>query len=152
MKYNEKFGVKDLLNNERLSNLFPQFTKGYKLEEEIAQYICRFFNGNIEDDSIKIVGNHKKVLKQVNEFKHLIEELYNRTALVERYMHSNAKLITPFQSIKQLQELQDGSEKLDALEIVVENFKYNPNFIENTPKSYVFIRCQNKWLKKVGRL
>lgn len=164
MQYNERFGMKDLFMNRELKGIFPQFSKKDKLknvysyewvEKKIADYLKSVFGGRKSGDSIVIKGKFKDKFKQIKAMQKMIEDMFNNIPAITKNIRHDTKLITPFQSIAQLKEIRTPEKKIAAMQIVLDNLNYNPNFqsqdrfrSEILPNDYY--RRQDIWLKLVG--
>ena len=164
MQFNEKFGMKDLFMNKELKGIFPQFTRKDKLqnvysfewvENKVANYIKSVFGGRKSGDEITIPGKYKERYKEIKGMKQLIEDMFNNMPAITKNIRHNTKLITPFQSIEQLKEIQDPHKKIAAMQIIFDNLNYNPDFksqnrFRSEYLSNDYYRRQQIWLKMVG--
>lgn len=164
MQFNDKFGMQDLFMNKELKGLFPQFTKQDKLqnvysfewvEKKVASYIRSVFNGKMQGGEIIINGKYKDKFKEISAMKQLIEDMFNNMPAITKNIRKNTRLITPFQCIDQLKEMQDPKHKIMAMQIIFDNLNYNPDFqSQNRFSSQVmtndYYKRQNIWLSAVG--
>lgn len=163
MQYNDKFTMKDLFMNKELKNLFPQFTKkdGLKnvysfewINKKVEDYLKKTFNGRKSGDEIIIKGKFKEKFKQIKGMQGLIENLFNNMPAITKNIRKNTKLITPFQCVDQLKQIDDPIKKMQAMQIIFDNLNYNPDFQSENRftkiKDKAFIRKQEQWLKSVG--
>lgn len=164
MQFNEKFGMKDLFMNKELKGLFPQFTRRDKLqnvysfewiEKKVAEYIKSVFGGRMSNGEIIIKGKFKEKFNAIKAMQGLMEDMFNNMPAITKNIRSNTKLITPFQSIEQLKEIQSPEKKIAAMQIIFDNLNYNPNFkSQNRFRSEImpndYYRRQQMWLKMVG--
>lgn len=164
MQYNNKFGMQDLFMNKQLKSLFPQFTKkeGLKnfysfewVNKKVEDYLKNVFGGRKSGDEIIIKGKYKDKYKQIKGMQKLIEDMFNNIPAITKNIRKNTKLITPFQCVDQLKEIQDPQKKIQAMQIIFDNLNYNPDFQSQnrfaslSGKKDFDIR-QEKWLKSVG--
>lgn len=164
MQFNEYFSMKDLFMNKELKGLFPQFTQADRLQnvysfdwvdKKVAEYINEVFNGKIIDGVIIINGKFKQKFKEISAIQQVIEDLFNNMPAITKNIRSNTSLITPFQCIQQLKEIQEPLQKVMVMQIVFDNLNYNPacksedrfssGFLEND-----YYKRQALWLKNVG--
>lgn len=164
MQFNDKFGMKDLFMNKELKGLFPQFTKkdGLKnvysyewVEKKVAEYIKSVFNGRISGGEIIIKGKFKEKFKQIQSMKKLIEDMFNNMPAITKNIRKNTKLLTPYQCVDQLKEIQEPQKKIAAMQIIFDNLNYNPDFqSQNRFSSQImsndYFKRQDIWLKSVG--
>ncbi len=164
MQFNEKFGMKDLFMNRELRGVFPQFTKKDRLQnvysfewvdKKVAEYLKNVFGGRKSGDSIVIPGKFKEKFKQIKAMKTMLEDMFNNMPAITKNIRHNTKLITPFQSISQLKEIQTLEQKVAVMQIVLDNLNYNPNFkSQDRFRSGIFpndyYRRQDIWLNSVG--
>ena len=156
--------MKDLFMNKELKGIFPQFTRKDKLqnvysfewvENKVENYIKSVFGGRKSGDEIIIPGKYKERYKEIKGMKQLIEDMFNNMPAITKNIRHNTKLITPFQSIEQLKEIQDPHKKIAAMQIIFDNLNYNPDFksqnrFRSEYLSNDYYRRQQIWLKMVG--
>jgi len=164
VQFNDKFGLKDLFMNKELKGLFPQFKKKDRLqnvysfewiEKKIADYIKSAFNGRKSGDEIIIPGKFKDKFKEIKAMQTMLEDMFNNMPAITKNVRKNTKLITPFQCVEQLKEIQDPRKKIQAMQIVLDNLNYNPDFqSQNRFRSEImphdYYRRQQIWMKTVG--
>lgn len=164
MQFNNKFGMKDLFMNRQLKNIFPQFTRQDKLqnvykfewiEKKVAEYIKNVFNGRMSNGEIIIRGKFKDKFKEIKAMQTLIEDMFNNMPAITKNVRKNTKLITPFQCVEQLKEINEPSKKLQVMQIVMDNLNYNPDFQSQDrfrskylPNDYY--KRQQIWMNQVG--
>lgn len=164
MKFNNRFTMQDLFMNKELKGLFPQFTKKDKLQnvysfewvdKKVAEYIKSVFNGRIKNGEVIIKGKHKERYKQIKAMQGLIENLFNNMPAITKNIRKNTRLVTPFQCVDQLKNIQDPVKKMEALQIVFDNLNYNPDFqsqnrFSNSTIFNSYYKQQTMWMKMVG--
>jgi len=159
MQFNDKFGMQDLFMNKELKGLFPQFTKKDKLqnvysfewvENKVANYIKSVFNGRMVGGEIIINGKFKDKFKEISAMKQLIENMFNNMPTITKNMRHNTRLLTPFQCVDQLKEIQDPKGKMIAMQIVFDNLMYNDNFKYNGVKGIDYDKRKKAWKNSVG--
>lgn len=164
MQYNDKFSMQDLFMNKELKKLFPQFTKkdGLKnvysyewIDKKVEEYLKNAFGGRKSGDEIIIKGKFKERFKQIKGMQTMIEDLFNNMPAITKNIRWNTKLITPFQCVDQLKNITDPQKKIQAMQIVIENLTYNPDFqsqnrFRSEIKSLSYYQRQDLWLKSVG--
>ena len=164
MQFNTKFTMKDLFMNKELKNLFPQFTKkdGLKnvysyewVEKKVADYIQSVFGGYKNGDKIIVKGDYKDTFNQLRSMKSLIEDMFNNMPAITKNIRKNTKLITPFQCVDQLKKIQDPHQKMQAMQIILDNLNYNPDFqsqnrFRNNTMTSNYYKRQEIWLRLVG--
>lgn len=164
MQFNDKFGMKDIFMNRELKGIFPQFSNEDKLknvynfewiENKVAEYLKEVFNGRISNGEIIIPGKFKQKFKEIKAMKTMLEDMFNNMPAITKNVRRNTKLITPFQCVEQLKEIQDPRKKIQAMQIVLDNLNYNPDFksqdrfrSEIMPNDY--FRRQQIWKDTVG--
>lgn len=164
MQFNEKFGMKDLFMNKELKGIFPQFNKKDRLqnvysfqwvENKIAQYIKQVFNGYIRNGDVYVRGKYRQTYKEIKAMKQVLEDMFNNMPAITKNIRKNTKLITPFQCVDQLKEIQDPKKKLMAMQIVFDNLNYNPDFQSQNRFSTLatrtdYFKRQQIWMQAVG--
>ncbi len=164
MQYNDKFGMQDLFMNKELKSIFPQFTRqdGLKnvysfawIDKKVEDYIKNTFGGRRVGDEIIINGKFKEKFKQIKGMQTLIEDMFNNIPAITKNILKNTKLITPFQCIDQLKQIQDPMKKVQVMQIIFDNLNYNPDFqsenrFRSERKPFDYYKRQEMWLKKVG--
>ncbi len=164
MKFNNRFTMQDLFMNKELKGLFPQFTKKDKLQnvysfewvdKKVAEYIKSVFNGRIKNGEVIIKGKHKERYKQIKAMQGLIENLFNNMPAITKNIRKNTRLVTPFQCVDQLKNIQDPVKKMEALQIVFDNLNFNPDFqsqnrFSNNTIFNSYYKQQTMWMKMVG--
>ena len=160
MKCNDRFSMKDLFMNKELKGVFPQFTKKEtmqkninmeQIEKKVASYIKSVFNGRMSGGEIIIKGKYKEKFKQIKALVPTLESMFDNYSKITENIRNNARLITPFFSVEQLKAFEDPKKKLMAMQIVLDNILYNPEFQKNNqPVSNEYLKRQQKWLKSVG--
>lgn len=158
-----KIKMRDLFQNPEMSNVFPQFTKDDKLQnvysfdwvdKKVKEYLKSALNAQIVGDSIIVNGKKENVLKDVQRLKWTIEAFFNNLPSITKNIRRNTEVIMPCK-LKQLKTLQTQEQKLAALNLVLDNLNYNPDFKSlNSVKVYntklSFNERQVLWQEKVG--
>ena len=137
MQFNDKFSIKDIFMDKELKGLFPQFNKKDKLknvysyewiEDKIANYIKSVFNGRMSNGEIVIKGKFKQRFQEIKALQNVIEDMFNNLPAITKNIRNNTRLITPFQCKEQLKGLKNPRQKIMAMQIVLDNLNYNPEF------------------------
>lgn len=157
MRYNNKFRMRDLFLNSQLSNVFPQFDKQYhsylEIERKALEYLKSILNGKITSkNQLTVKGKHNDILQRVRNLQALIEGFFNNTSAIEYGIRNNSKLYLPYISLKQIAELDTIEKKQSALQDVLDNILYNPEFQGQNfkPATLAYLKRQNEWKKKVS--
>ncbi len=162
-KYNRRFSMQDLFMNNELKNIFPQFTHRDKLQNvynfewvnnKVENYLLNALGGYKQNGNIVVYGKYKDQLNKVKNLQPFIETMFNNIPAITKNIRKNTKLITPFQSIEQLKNMQDPLKKLQAMQIIFDNLNYNPDFETenriNKLQTKDYLKKQEKWLTSVG--
>lgn len=164
--YKQRIGAKELLQNNELASVLPQFT-GLALQnvysfKEVRKRVRDYIVGVYGNRVLKVAGNYiwisgkkETVIKQLKELKELVEAFYNATPSIVKNIRRNTKLVLPYESISEIKELKTVQQKITLLKRVLENVTYNPNFHSegkiNIPwKGKDFEQKQKLWKKRVG--
>ncbi len=161
MRYNNYFSVKDLFMNKNLSSVFPQFTKSDNygdvrnndwIENKMKTYLAKILGGRIRDGVIIVNGKFQEKKNQIIALVPIIKQLFNNLPSVFfNAKKATKRLLTPFISIDQIKENVSIQQKATILQIILDNFKYNPDFVnKNAKKPHGFYKAQKAWFKKVG--
>lgn len=157
MRYNTLFKMQDLFMNPKLANIFPQFDKNTRnvysfadIERRVKEYLKNVLKGATEgQDGLIVNGNKRVVLRQVRGLKTAIEALFNNIPSIAKNLRGNTKLYLPYATLGQIASLSTFEEKLKAIQAIIENLRFNPDF--NTVQSIQanYQRKQNIWKRKV---
>ncbi len=161
---NNNIRMKDLFQNPNMASVFPQFTKDDKLQNvytfswvdaKIKDYLKHCLNAQIQGDEVIVEGKKNAVLKTVQTMKWTIESFFNNLPNITKNIRHNTALYMPVRDLRELQNLTTQEQKLAALNIVLDNLNYNPDFgslnsvkVYNTTMS--FFQRQSLWQNKVG--
>ena len=153
--------MQDLFQNRKLASVLPQFYKkdGLKnvysfnwVEDKVTKYLKNVLKARVVDDELVIRGKHKDRLKEVKRLKVVIESMFNNMPSITKNIRKNTRLILPIQNIESLREIKTLDGKLNIMELVLENVKYNPDFQTKQKITPLYLKEQKRWLKKVGLL
>lgn len=162
MRYNNLLSMRDLFMNPKLGNVFPQFERSVpvqnvysfaEVERRVLNYLQAALGGQITGrDELVVRGKYKTVLRQVNALKSAAEELFNSMPSIAKNLRKNTRLYTPFASAGQLEDMNDPQSKTAAMRVVLDNIRYNPDFVTKggAAETAGYIRRQQLWKKKVG--
>ena len=161
MQYNNKFTMQDLFQNRKLANVLPQFYKkdGLKnvysfqwVEDKVKRYLKVVFKAKVVDDTLVIRGNHREKIKEIKRLKTVIESMFNDMPSITKNIRKNTKLILPIDNLESLKQVKTMDGKLQIMEFVLDNVKYNPDFQTKQKITPLYLKEQRRWLKKVGLL
>lgn len=159
MIYNT-FSMRDLFANPEMQDVFPQFAGKLQnvysfaaVEKRIKSYLKNAFSARESSDGGLIVrGKHMDVLKKVTAMKTTLENLFNNTPAIVKNIRSNSKVYLPYTTTLQVANLKTPAQKIRALNYVLENINYNPDFrsMNRIKAPTPFEIRQKRWEKKVG--
>ena len=159
MQYNNQFTMQDLMQNRKLASVLPQFYKkgGLKkeyrfhwMQEKITKYLKGVLGGRVQNSVLVVKGNHREKLKEIKRLKAVLESLLNDIPSIAQNIQKNTRLLLPIENLEQVRERKTVKEKLQILEWILENIKYNPDFQINKKTTPLYLKEQKRWLKKVG--
>lgn len=160
MIYSNRFKLRDLFMNPRLEKIFPQFNENEphasaqslkKMRERVKQFVVTALNGCVTgENEITVKGQHKQVLARVKRLAPLLEQTYGNLDKINRHLKTNTKLYTPFKSVAELEGIKTFQKRLFALQAVLDNLTYNPNFQSGSGGSPSYLRAQDEWKKRVN--
>lgn len=156
--------MQDLFMNPALKNILPQFGRKEPVQQvysfaeqkrQIKEYLRGLFSAVQSGDMLKVKGKQPKVLKQVQEIRTTIEQLFNSMPSISKNIRANTHVYMPFATIKQMQDISTADGKIRALRAILDNINYNPNFksmntITRDIPQMNFYRMQAQWMREVG--
>jgi enolase len=163
--YNNNFTLADLMMNPRMKGIFPQFgvntpvQQVYSFAEQTRQ-VKEHLRGLIKaskaaNGDLIVRGDHPQVMARIESAKAAIEQLFNAMPSISKNLKSGTKLYMPYATKEQMKGLTDFDAKITALQAVVDNINFNPNFkttektIERNIPSKNFRDEQRKWQQRV---
>lgn len=162
--WNNNFTLSDLMMNPKMKGVFPQFGKSqpvlqvYSFAEQTRQ-VKEHLRGLLKatkasSGELRVKGTQSEVMTRVNAAKATIEQLFNSMPSISKNLRSGAKLYMPFATHEQVHNLTDFDAKLTALQAVVDNIKYNPDYANRSQvrQTAAFGSEQKKWQEKVGMI
>ena len=161
MQYNNKFTMQDLFQNRKLANVLPQFYKkdGLKnvytfqwVEEKITSYLKGVLKAKVIGEELIVKGKHKDKLKEIKRLKSVIESMFNDMPSITKNIRKNTRLILPIDNLESLKQVKTMDGKLQIMEFVLDNIKYNPDFQTKQKITPLYLKEQRRWFKKVGLL
>lgn len=161
MRFNNNFSVKNLFMNKELASVFPQFSKSDNysdvrnndwVERKMQAYLVKMLGGKMRQGDIILNGTKQEKMSEIMALIPIVQQLFNKLPSVfNGALSPTKKLWTPFISIDQIKENTSLRQKVSILQIVLDNFKYNPDFEQKTEKkTHGFYKAQKEWMKKVG--
>lgn len=163
-EYNRNIRMRDLFMNAKMSNIFPQFGAGERLqnvyshaktEERVQKYLVAALNGKITPDGdIAVNGKHAAVLARVRALQAVIESFINNTPKIVQALRKNTPLYLPYATLKQLEQTKSTAAKIKAMREIMANFQYNTdcdalNSVKHE-KPEQFAKNKRAWETKVG--
>lgn len=151
--------MQELFQNRKLANVFPQLYKrdGLKnvysfkwVEEKVKSYVKSVFRAKVVGEELIIRGKHRDRLKEIKRLKTVIESMFNTMPSITKNIRKNTRLLLPIESVEELKQVKTMEEKLQVMEWILENIKYNPNFQTKQKSTPLYIKEQKRWMKKVG--
>ena len=102
MNYKKLIGAKELLQNNQLANVLPQFTgialrnvySFVEIRKRVRDYIVGIYGNRVikvSGNFIWIKGKKETVLKQVREIKELVEKFFEATPSIVKNIRKNTK-------------------------------------------------------------
>ena len=161
MQYNNKFTMQDLFQNRKLASVLPQFYKkdGLKnvysfnwVEDKVTKYLKSVLKARLVDDELVIRGKHREKIKEIKRLKTVIESMFNNMPSITKNIRKNTRLILPIENLDELKQIKTMDGKLNIMELVLENVKYNLDFQTKQKITPLYLKEQKRWLKKVGLL
>lgn len=164
MEWNKNFTLSDFLMDPKMKGVFPQFGRTqpaqvYSFAEQTRQ-VKAHLRGLLRataapNGDLRVKGNQQEVLNRVQAAQVAIEQLFNAMPTISSNIRSGSKLYMPYATRAQIQELTEFDDKVKAIQSVVDNIKYNPDFKskytttrDNTDPN--FKKEQAAWQKRVG--
>lgn len=161
MQYSNKFTMQDLFQNRKLANILPQFYKrdGLKnvysfqwVEEKVKSYVKSVLRAKIVGEELIVRGKHREKIKEIRRLKTVIESMFNAMPSITKNIRRNTRLLLPIESVEEFKQVKTMEGKLQVMEWIVENIKYNPEFQTKQKSTSLYIKEQKRWMKKVGIL
>lgn len=161
MQYSNKFTMQDLFQNRKLANILPQFYKrdGLKnvysfqwVEEKVKSYVKSVLRAKIVGEELIVRGKHREKIKEIRRLKTVIESMFNTMPSITKNIRRNTRLLLPIESVEEFKQVKTMEGKLQVMEWIVENIKYNPEFQTKQKSTSLYIKEQKRWMKKVGIL
>lgn len=151
--------MQELFQNRKLANVFPQLYKrdGLKniysfqwVEEKITSYLKGVLRAKIVGEELIVRGKHRDRLKEIKRLKTVIESMFNTMPSITKNIRKNTRLLLPIESVEEFKQVKTMEGKLQVMEWILENIKYNPNFQTKNKITPLYIKEQRRWMKKVG--
>lgn len=161
MQYSNKITMQELFQNRKLANILPQFYKrdGLKnvysfqwVEEKITSYLKGVLRAKIVGEELIVRGKHREKIKEIRRLKTVIESMFNTMPSITKNIRKNTRLLLPIESVEEFKQVKTMEGKLQVMEWILENIKYNPNFQTKQKSTPLYIKEQKRWMKKVGIL
>lgn len=161
MQYSNKITMQELFQNRKLANILPQFYKrdglknvySYKwVEEKVKSYVKSVLRAKIVGEELIVRGKHRDRLKEIKRLKTVIESMFNTMPSITKNIRKNTRLLLPIESVEEFKQVKTMEGKLQVMEWILENIKYNPNFQTKNKITPLYIKEQKRWMKKVGIL
>ena len=153
--------MQDLFQNRKLKNILPQFYKkdGLKnvysfrwVEEKIASYLKSVFKAKVVDDKLIVQGKKREKIEAIKQFKGILEDMFNNIPSLTKNIRKDTRLLLPIDNLESLKQAKTVGDKLQIMEYVLDNIKYNPDFQTKQKVTPLYVKEQRQWLKKVGIL
>lgn len=161
MQYSNKITMQELFQNRKLANILPQFYKrdglknvySYKwVEEKVKSYVKSVLRAKIVGEELIVRGKHREKIKEIRRLKTVIESMFNAMPSITKNIRRNTRLLLPIESVEEFKQVKTMEGKLQVMEWIVENIKYNPEFQTKQKSTSLYIKEQKRWMKKVGIL
>lgn len=159
MQYSNKITMQELFQNRKLANILPQFYKrdGLKnvysfqwVEEKVKSYVKSVLRAKIVGEELIVRGKHREKIKEIRRLKTVIESMFNAMPSITKNIRRNTRLLLPIESVEEFKQVKTMEGKLQVMEWILENIKYNPNFQTKNKITPLYIKEQRRWMKKVG--
>lgn len=159
MQYSNKITMQELFQNRKLANILPQFYKrdGLKnvysfqwVEEKVKSYVKSVLRAKIVGEELIVRGKHRERIKEIRRLKTVIESMFNAMPSITKNIRRNTRLLLPIESVEEFKQVKTMEGKLQVMEWILENIKYNPNFQTKNKITPLYIKEQRRWMKKVG--
>lgn len=159
MQYSNKITMQELFQNRKLANILPQFYKrdglknvySYKwVEEKVKSYVKSVLRAKIVGEELIVRGKHREKIKEIRRLKTVIESMFNAMPSITKNIRRNTRLLLPIESVEEFKQVKTMEGKLQVMEWILENIKYNPDFQTKNKITPLYIKEQRRWMKKVG--
>lgn len=163
--YNNRISMKDLFQNNELSNILPQFKdedlKNVQsfdwVNDKVKEYIKNALNAKIDGDEIIVNGKKSNVLQSLQRMKYTLEAFFNAMPSIVKNIRKDTKLYLPYSNLAQIKSLKDEKQKIFLLNSILDNVNYNPDFrslddrnIDIYNSGVSFEKRQAQWAEIVG--
>lgn len=163
--YNNRISMKDLFQNNELSNILPQFKdedlKNVQsfdwVNDKVKEYIKNALNAKIDGDEIVVDGKKSNVLQSLQRMKYTLEAFFNAMPSIVKNIRKDTKLYLPYSNLAQIKGLKDDKQKVFLLNSILDNVNYNPDFrslddrnIDIYNSGVSFEKRQAQWAEIVG--
>lgn len=163
--YNNRISMKDLFQNNELSNILPQFKdedlKNVQsfdwVNDKVKEYIKNALNAKIDGDEIVVDGKKSNVLQSLQRMKYTLEAFFNAMPSIVKNIRKDTKLYLPYSNLVQIKGLKDDKQKVFLLNSILDNVNYNPDFrslddrnIDIYNSGVSFEKRQAQWAEIVG--
>ena len=163
--YNNRISMKDLFQNNELSNILPQFKdedlKNVQsfdwVNDKVKEYIKNALNAKIDGDEIVVDGKKSNVLQSLQRMKYTLEAFFNAMPRIVKNIRKDTKLYLPYSNLVQIKGLKDDKQKVFLLNSILDNVNYNPDFrslddrnIDIYNSGVSFEKRQAQWAEIVG--
>ena len=163
--YNNRISMKDLFQNNELTNILPQFKdedlKNVQsfdwMNDKVKEYIKNALNAEIDGEEIIVKGKKSNVIQSLQRMKYTLEAFFNAMPSIVKNIRKDTKLYLPYSNLAQIKSLKDEKQKIFLLNSILDNVNYNPDFrslddrnIDIYNSGVPFEKRQAQWAEIVG--